>query len=172
MQPPFSTPIHELYQQSVSWAPKIAISIFIFIVFLFLGLIIKLLISKIAKTNDAQKNQVIILLATSSNIAILLVGGITALGSMGINVNALVASLGLSGFALSFALKDALANLLAGIMIFIHKPFKMGDIINIGGFEGQVSKLSLRYTHLRTTNKEILIPNSCLLTNNIVILIP
>lgn len=172
MQASFPTPIQELCQQSVSWAPKIAVSIFILLIFLCLGLLVKALISKLAHTNDPQKNQVVLLLASSCKIAILLIGVITALGSMGININALVASLGLSGFALSFALKDALSNLLAGIMIFLHKPFKMGDTINIGGLEGQVSKLSLRYTHLKADNKEILIPNSSLLTNNIVILIP
>lgn len=162
--------LQELSEQFISWAPKIGVGIFILLVFSFIGWVVKTLISKLAKTNDPQKNEVILLLGASCKVAILLIGCITALGSVGINVSALVASLGLSGFALSFALKDALANLLAGVMLFMYKPFKIGDTIDISGLEGKVSKLSLRYIHLKAENKEILIPNSSLLTNNIIIL--
>lgn len=172
MQYSLTTPLESVSIQFISWAPKVGGALFLFLIFMGLGILTRFLISKIATTQDAQKNQVILLLASFCNIAILLIGSITALGSIGINVTALVASLGLSGFALSFALKDALANLLAGIMMFMYKPFKIGDTINVCGLQGEVSKLSLRYTHLKDTNKEILIPNSCLLTNNIVILIP
>lgn len=160
----------EFSDQFISWAPKIGVGIFIFLIFSFVGWIVKALISKLAKTNDLQKNQVILLLGSACKVTILIIGCITALGSVGINVSALVASLGLSGFALSFALKDALANLLAGVMLFMYKPFKIGDTINISGLEGQVSKLSLRYIHLTAENREILIPNASLLTNNIAIL--
>jgi len=162
--------IQELSSQFISWTPKIGVGFVIMLSFILLGSITKFLSAKIAKTNDPQKNQVVLLLGSSANVAILVIGCITALGSIGINVSALVASLGLSGFALSFALKDALANLLAGIMLFMYKPFKIGDTINICDLEGVVFKLSLRYIHLKAENKEILIPNSCLLTNNISIL--
>ncbi len=164
--------VQELSNQFISWAPKIGVGVVIMLAFAFLGFTAKFFMSKIAQTNDLQKNQVLLLLGSSCNVAILLIGCITALGSIGINVSALVASLGLSGFALSFALKDALANLLSGIMLFMYKPFKIGDTINICQLEGIVSKLSLRYIHLKAENKEILIPNSSLLINNIIIINP
>jgi small-conductance mechanosensitive channel len=92
---------------------------------------------------------------------------VTALGTIGVNVGALVAGLGLSGFALSFALKDALANMLAGISILLYRPFHIGDYISVTGLEGQVVSIELRYTTLKTKKNKVLVPNSNLFTNPI-----
>ena len=51
-------------------------------------------------------------------------GVITALGTIGVDVTGLVAGFGLTGFAVGFAMKDALANLLAGVMILLYRPFR------------------------------------------------
>ena len=56
-----------------------------------------------------------------------------SLGTLGINVSALVAGLGLTGFALGFAFRDALSNVLAGVMILLYHPFHRGDCANITG---------------------------------------
>jgi len=70
---------------------------------------------------------------------------------------------------LAKASKDAFSNLMAGIMVLLYQPFKIGDNIQVGEHAGTVTKMSLRYTHLQGENKEILIPNASLLTNNIII---
>ena len=57
------------------------------------------------------------------------VGVVTGFGTMGINVSALVASLGLTGFAFGFALRDAISNLLAGVLILLYRPFRLGEHI-------------------------------------------
>jgi small conductance mechanosensitive channel len=95
---------------------------------------------------------------------------VTALGTLGINVSALVAGLGLTGFALGFAFKDALSNLLAGILILIYRPFMRGERISVTGLEGEVAELNFRYTVLRTPEKRILIPNSTLFTNAVTVM--
>lgn len=137
--------------------------------FWFAGKIASSLILKIGKRQGDHNLEIYEFLASASKITIYAIGVITLLGTMGIEVGPLIAGLGLSGFALSFALKDALANLLAGIMVFIYKPFKLGDNITIGADSGQVKRINLRYTHLETEQTEILIPNSSLLTHNIII---
>lgn len=137
--------------------------------FWFAGKIASSLILKLGKKQADHNLEIYQFLANSSRIAIYAVGAITLLGTMGIEVGPLVAGLGLSGFALSFALKDALANLLAGIMVFIYKPFKLGDIITVGTDSGKVKRINFRYTHLETELTEILIPNATLLTHNIII---
>src|SRR5690242_7782549 len=86
-------------------------------------------------------------------------GIVTGLGTMGVNVSALVASLGLTGFALGFALRDAIANLLAGILILVFRPFHYGDRIKVVGFEGTVIGIDLRYTTIRGASERHLIPN-------------
>lgn len=81
----------------------------------------------------------------------------------------MVASLGISGLAVGLASKDAFSNLMAGIMVLLYQPFKIGDHIQVARYKGVVTKMSLRYTHLKNDDKEILIPNASFLTNNIVI---
>jgi small-conductance mechanosensitive channel len=85
-------------------------------------------------------------------------------------VSALVAGLGLTGFALGFALKDTISNLISGILILLYKPFKIGDRIKISGYEGIVVSIDLRYTELDAEGNKILIPNSKLFTNPIEVL--
>lgn len=109
------------------------------------------------------------LLGRLTKIAIIVVGVATALGTMGINVSALVAGLGLTGFALGFAFRDVLSNLLAGILLLLFRPFAIDDQISVSGLEGRVVNIDLRYTVLQQTDKTILIPNSNLFTNPILV---
>jgi small-conductance mechanosensitive channel len=76
----------------------------------------------------------------------------------------------LTGFALSFALKDALSNVLAGAMILLYRPFTTGSRISVGGFQGEVTQIDLRYTRLKSAEQDVLLPNSTLLTTPIVVL--
>ena len=80
-------------------------------------------------------------------------GLISALGTIGMNVSALVASLGLTGFAVGFAFKDFLSNILAGVMILIYKPFHVGNMISGSNFSGKVEEINLRYTRLSSEEK-------------------
>jgi small conductance mechanosensitive channel len=66
-----------------------------------------------------------------------------------------------------FALKDALSNTLAGVLILIYQPFRRGDCIIISGFDGTVDQIDLRYTTLSSEGDRILIPNSTMFTNPI-----
>lgn len=150
--------------------PAILMSILIFGLFWFLATFCTSVISRLALKSTPQKQPVFLVFTIASRIAILLIGAITALGSAGVNVSAMVTSLGLSGLAVGLASKDAFSNLMAGIMVLLYQPFKIGDNIQVGDYQGMVSKMSLRYTHLKGDNhQEILIPNASLLTNNIVI---
>jgi small-conductance mechanosensitive channel len=87
-------------------------------------------------------------------------------------VSALVAGLGLTGFALGFALQDVISNVLAGIMILMNRPFRRGNYIKVGNHEGTVIDMDLRYTSLQKDNLKILIPNSTLFKEAITILMP
>ncbi len=97
-------------------------------------------------------------------------GFITALGTLGINVSALVAGLGLTGFALGFALKDTISNLLSGVLILLYRPFEKGNRIKISGYEGIVVSIDLRYTELESEGNKVLIPNSKLFTDSVTVL--
>lgn len=160
---------NQMTKQVVSALPGIIIAIIIFFAFWILAKFAVKLIHRIRDKNPAQKQPVFLVFETFARLAILLLGLITALGSAGVNVSALVASLGISGIAFTLASKDAFANLFAGILVLLYQPFKIGDTIELGYIKGVVIKMSLRYTHLSNANKEILIPNSSLLTKNLTI---
>jgi small-conductance mechanosensitive channel len=89
---------------------------------------------------------------------------------MGINVSALVAGLGLTGFALGFGLKDILGNLVSGLLILLYRPFSLNEQISVAGMEGCVTEIDLRYTRLENAGKAYLIPNSMMITNTIMLI--
>lgn len=86
---------------------------------------------------------------------------IVVLGNLGVNVSGLIAGLGIMGFIVGFALKDALGNLASGVFILFHKPFRVGDWVNIGGVVGGVERVGIAACVLKSPdNIKITIPNS------------
>ncbi|MAV29066.1 MAG: mechanosensitive ion channel [Legionellales bacterium] len=108
---------------------------------------------------------IIRLLVKMLRVIILFLGVITALGTIGVDVTGLVAGFGLTGFAVGFAMKDALANLLAGVMILLYRPFRENDFIGVLSYSGRIVDIDLRYTHIVTEEGIVLIPNTVLLNN-------
>jgi small-conductance mechanosensitive channel len=112
---------------------------------------------------------VVLLLSRIYFYGILIFGTITALGAAGLNVSALVTGLGLTGFALGFALKDVLSNLLSGIMLLLYRPFNIGDEIRMGEYEGKIETIRMRDTLVRAHDgRLIVIPNTKLITEVVV----
>lgn len=161
--------VQYLLEEAILWAPKILGVVLIFIAFFVLAIIIKKIIANAAERLKFEKN-LTSLLARTSSITLIIFGFVTALGTLGVNVSALVAGLGLTGFALGFALKDTISNLLSGVLILLYRPFMTGDHIKISGYEGTVISIDLRYTKLDSNGDKVLIPNSKLFTDPITIL--
>ena len=86
------------------------------------------------------------------------------LGTAGVNIVPVIAGLGLGGFALGFAFRDALSNLLAGVLIIIYQPFREGDTISVMGCQGRVTETNLRYTVLDNELEQFMVPNSLIFT--------
>jgi small conductance mechanosensitive channel len=161
--------IQMLLDETTLWVPRVGGVVVIILVFFVLS---KLIRGAITKGSERLKldSHLTSLLARTSSITLIIFGFVTALGTLGINVSALVAGLGLTGFALGFALKDTLSNLLSGILILLYQPFKIGNTIKVSGYEGDVVSIDLRYTKLNSEGNKILIPNSKLFTDPITVL--
>lgn len=128
---------------------------------------------RLAARLDHERAYVADTLGSTSYVVLLAIGSISALGTLGINISALVAGLGLTGFALGFALKDALANTLAGVLLLVYRPFRRGDRISVLDFEGTVRGIDLRYITLESgSDKTVLLPNQMVFSNPIVLLPP
>ncbi len=158
----------EFSQRFPVLAPKIVMGLFVLSVFWLFGIVVDKIMSVVGRRAHLHKD-IIVLLGRFGRITLILLGLVSALGTVGVNITALVAGLGLTGFALGFALKDALSNILAGVLVLVYRPFEYGDHISVAGFEGEVAKIDLRYTMLKGEKKEILIPNSSLFNNPVVI---
>lgn len=161
--------IQMLLDETNIWVPKIGGVILILLIFYVLSKIVKSAIAKVSRRLELDTH-ITTLFARTSSITLIVFGFITALGTLGIDVSALVAGLGLTGFALGFAFKDTISNLLSGILILLYKPFMIGDHIKISGYEGVVVTIDLRYTELGNQGSRILIPNSKLFTDPITVL--
>lgn len=157
----------EFFNALSFYSIRVALAIAVFFLFFLIAQVLSRLIKRLGQKKSIKTSRIYLLLAGSQKIITLLLGAVTALGTLGVNISALVASLGLTGFALGFALKDALSNLLAGVMIILYQPFDIGDTIKVLGSTGEVVDINLRYTTLETENSTILIPNSACLLNKI-----
>lgn len=89
------------------------------------------------------------------------IGLMMALGTFGVEVSPLLASLGIAGLAVALAFQDTLANFFAGIYISVDRPIKIGDYVRLeDGKEGYVAAVGWRSTTIRMlANNLIIIPN-------------
>lgn len=78
----------------------------------------------------------------------------------------IVALLGLGSVAVGFAFQDIFKNFLAGIILLLQQPFRLGDQIVVADYEGTVEEIALRSTQIRTyQGEEVVIPNSIVFTS-------
>ena len=149
----------ELSTIIIAKLPSLILAIGIFIAFWLCGTIFKVIVKRIMDEKNSHGNISRVLAGIVKNVMLIL-GLITALGTLGVNISAIVAGLGLTGFAFGFAFKDMLSNFISGVLIFIYKPFKLGDIIEVEGKTGKVIDINLRYVTIMSEEQKVLIPNS------------
>jgi len=150
------------------FAPLVPISLIIFVLFFVGGLVLAAAIRRFGAAREIDPALIHFMERAVKTIMILF-GIVTALAHLGVNVTALVAGLGLTGFALGFALKDILANSLAGMLIIIYRPFTAGVHIKVSSFEGTVTAIDLRYTVLDAGGQTIYVPNQMLFSNAVTV---
>ncbi|MDD3405690.1 MAG: mechanosensitive ion channel family protein [Sphingobacteriia bacterium] len=118
-------------------------------------------VSPLAEKNET-KIDIHIIKIINQTIQFLLwsIGIVLSINSMGVDVGALIAGLGIGGLAVALAAQDTVKNILGGVTIFVDKPFRFGDRININGIDGFVEDIGVRSTRLRTLEGRLVtIPN-------------
>jgi small conductance mechanosensitive channel len=157
----------ELLTAAALFAPRLAAGMLVVLGFWLLGRALRVAAAR-ALTGHLD-GSVVTLACKTLQVGAIGLGLVTALGTLGIDVSALVAGLGLTGFALGFALKDLIANVVAGVLVLVYRPFRRHDHVAVAGFEGTVGEIDLRYTTLETPEQTILVPNQTLLMNAVTI---
>lgn len=83
----------------------------------------------------------------------------------------LISVLGVGGIAIGFAFKDIFQNLLAGILLLLRHPFRVGDEITTGAFTGTVEAIETRATFIRTYDgRRVIIPNGDVYTKPVTVI--
>jgi len=125
---------------------------------------IELMVTKVVKHTDHRSDKLMIdALSKLVSIAIIAVAGLMTLEVLGVPLQALAAFGGVSGIAVGWAAKDIIANFFGGLMIYINRPFIIGDWIRSDNknFEGVVEAIGWYMTSLRTLDRRpTSVPNS------------
>lgn len=168
MPTPDLTPIQRLAEQVILFMPTFLGALIIFIIFWVVGVVLGRFVKGVtrrAKFDDVVSR----VLGDFVRVVILTIGLITALGTIGIDVSALVTGIGLVSLALGLALQPIVGNAVSGMMILVYRPFKQGDMIKVLENEGKVIDITLRHVRLEAENVHILIPNISVWSNVVVI---
>jgi small-conductance mechanosensitive channel len=120
--------------------------------------------------DQALSQQVLILLQRLARIVLVIAGGIILLASFGIDVLAVSAALGLSGFAIALAAQDTISNIISGLVIMVDHPFSIGDRIDVPALDtwADVVEIGMRTTKAVTRdNRLVIIPNTSIVDANV-----
>lgn len=112
-----------------------------------------------------------LLLSRAVRLIMIMIGGLLVLQQLGWTsaVMGFVTGLGVSGIIIGFALQDIVKQFAAGVLLLMLRPFSVGDVIKVSGYEGAVQDIQLRATVLKTIDgEEVLIPNADVYTNAVV----
>ena len=150
--------------------PGIFAGLAVIVAFFIAAIISRKLLRRLSTRVQADKRPLVELAGETLRYVVIAVGLISGLGTMGVDVSALVAGLGLTGFALGFALRDAVSNLIAGVMILVYQPYGYGDNITVGGNSGIVVGINFRYTVLEADGGAVVhVPNSTMFSNSVTV---
>lgn len=156
----------------LSWLTQTGIRLLIAIVLLIVGwILIGKISKKVAKSNKLRKYDPTLAVFIQSGINIgakilLVVICITIVGVPGASIAALIASLGVG---VGLALQGGLSNIAGGIILLVFRPFKIGNYISSGGYEGTVTGINIFYTTLLTIdNRKVFLPNGALANSSLV----
>ena len=144
---------------------KIAVLIFVFsfirLCLSIVDFISLILTQKASKTISRSDDQMVIFFRNFLKAFIIVLGILLAL-KIGFNqdISYLLTSLSIVGAAVALSAKESLENLIASFIIFLDKPFYVGDIVKVNAVSGVVETIGLRNTRIRTTDKSLVtVPN-------------
>jgi len=101
-------------------------------------------------------------------VVVIIVGMIAVLQRLGVQTTSIIAVLGAASLAVGLALQGTLSNVASGIMLLVLRPYRVGDVVDVGGMSGTVQRLDLFTTQLSNANNhKIVIPNSKVLSDSL-----
>jgi small-conductance mechanosensitive channel len=146
------------------------ILLFIFIVWLsfFISRILRAILKDEVYPRVRLAHGVPMAVSNLTHYAVLLIGFFFAIGAAGIDLNKFTLLAGALGVGIGFGLQNIVSNLVSGIIVLFERPVQTGDKVKIGTNEGEIKRIGLRATVIRTWDgAEVIIPNSRLVLDEV-----
>lgn len=105
---------------------------------------------------NGQINKMMPVIKRTILVIIWIVGLVMALSNVGVNISALLGTLGIGGIAFALAAQDTVKNVFGAFTILTDKPFNIGDTIRVDGYEGTVMDVGIRSTRIMDYDKRII----------------
>jgi small conductance mechanosensitive channel len=142
------------------WLADFAVGLIVLAFFYFVWRLLNWVLQRVLKKRNIDRT-IATFIGMLLKSVVLVIGLITALDAAGIQISALLASLGIAGLTIGFAAQDALSNIVSGLLIFLDRPFVIGDLVEVEGQYGRVADITLRSTRIVTSDGKMLaVPNT------------
>ena len=161
----------KILNESIALLPNIVLAAIIFALFLLLASFASSLTRRTLLHRRSHAG-LAILFARLIQTIIAVVGFLISLSVVApsFQVSDLVKLLGVGTVAIGFAFQNILQNFLAGILLLLEEPFRLGDLISVTGIEGNVRDVQTRATVITTKEgRKVVIPNAVLFTNPVAV---
>jgi small-conductance mechanosensitive channel len=161
----------KIVNESIALLPNIVLAVVIFVLFLLLASFAKSLTRR-TFLHRRSHSGLAILFARLIQTIIAVLGFLISLSVVAPSFQAsdLIKLLGVGTVAIGFAFQNILQNFLAGILLLLEEPFRLGDLISVTGIEGNVRDVQTRATVITTKEgRKVVIPNAVIFTNPVAV---
>jgi small-conductance mechanosensitive channel len=108
-------------------------------------------------------------LTTTVHYAVLLLGFLLAISAAGVDLNKVSLLAGAFGVGIGFGLQNVVNNFVSGLILLYERPVQLGDMVEVGGTTGEVRRIGIRSSTIRTPQgAEVIVPNSNLISDRVV----
>lgn len=150
-----------LGMQLVELTVNLIVGLLVFAAFYALWRLLRPILRRLIQGSERLDETAASFVETVVKYSVLTIGAVNALSAADIDTSAVLASLGVAGLTIGFAARDALSNLISGILIFLDRPFVIDDLVEIEGRYGRVDRITLRSTRIVTSDGKMLaVPNT------------
>ena len=161
----------KILNEILALLPNFILGMVIFILFLVAASLARSLTRRVMLRRLPRQGMAL-LFARLAHTSVGLVGFLIALSIVApsFQVADIVKVLGVGTIAIGFAFQNILQNFLAGILLLLQEPFRLGDLISVTGIEGKVSDIQARATIVTTKEgRDVIIPNATIFTNPVAV---
>ncbi|NES64233.1 MAG: mechanosensitive ion channel family protein [Okeania sp. SIO2D1] len=159
--------LKDVLESTVKIIPAILIALIIIFLTRYAAKLLQNFAQQVGKRATRSKS-LQILITKTTYVGTWVIGVIIAcvIAFPGLKLGDIIATLGLGSVAVGFAFQDIFKNFLAGILLLLQEPFRIGDQIIVDDYEGTVEQIDIRTTKIRTYNGErVILPNANVFTS-------